>query len=142
MVLRPNNVHGLNCYVDSDFSGNYTTYPDQDPNSVKSRTGYVILYKDCPVLWVSKMQTQCALSTMESEYIALSQSMCDLIPLREILKEIMDQVYLAELIPNLSVHPIPRLSVISNQMNQKVPYLNPKFMRIMQLASSLHAYLG
>ena len=34
------------------------------------------------------MQTQCALSTMESEYLALSQAMRDLIPLREILKEV------------------------------------------------------
>jgi len=93
MIIRPNHIHGLDCYVDSDFAGNYSTYPDQDPNSVKSRTGYVILYQDCPILWVSKMQTQCALSTMESEYIALSQSMRDLIPLREILKEIMEQVF-------------------------------------------------
>ena len=93
MLLCPNKLHELNCYVDSDFAGNYTSFPDQDPTSVKSRTGYVILYQSCPVLWVSKMQTQCALSTMESEYIALSQSMRDLIPLREILKEIMVTVF-------------------------------------------------
>ena len=53
----------------------------------------MILYQNCPVLWVSKMQTQCTLSTMESEYIALSQSMRDLIPLRENLKEIMKLVF-------------------------------------------------
>jgi hypothetical protein len=34
------------------------------------------------------MQTQISLSTMEAEYIALSQSMPDLIPIREILKDI------------------------------------------------------
>lgn len=40
---------------------------------------------------VSKLQIQCALSTiMESEYLALlRQSMCDLIPLWEFLKEIV-----------------------------------------------------
>jgi hypothetical protein len=43
-------------------------------------------------MWVSKMQTQTTLSTMEAEYIALSQSMRDLIPIREILKEIMLEV--------------------------------------------------
>ena len=79
--------------MDSNFPGNYKTYPDQDPSSVKSHIGYVTLYQDCPVLWVSKMQTQNALSTMESEYIAISQSMCDLILLREILKEIMELVF-------------------------------------------------
>jgi hypothetical protein len=39
------------------------------------------------------MQTQIALSTMEAEYIALSQSMRDLIPIREVLKEIMTIVF-------------------------------------------------
>ena len=53
----------------------------------------MILFQGCPTLWVSKMQTQCALSTMESEYLALSQSMRDLIPLREVLKEINEIVF-------------------------------------------------
>jgi hypothetical protein len=39
------------------------------------------------------MQTQIALSTMETEYIALSQSMRDLIPIREVLKEILWVVF-------------------------------------------------
>ena len=93
MVIKPNHKEELDCYVDSDFAGLYPVYPDQDPNSTKSRTGYVILYQGCPILWVSKMQTQCALSTMESEYLALSQSMRDLIPLREILKEVNQMVF-------------------------------------------------
>ena len=94
MVITPNLTEdSLDCYVDSDFAGNYNSYNDQDPTSTKSRTGYVILYKGCPVLWVSKMQTQNALSTMESEYLALSQSMRDLIPLREILKELKTTVF-------------------------------------------------
>jgi len=94
MIITPNLTEdSLDCYVDSDFAGNYNSYNDQDPTSTKSRTGYVILYKGCPVLWVSKMQTQNALSTMESEYLALSQSMRDLIPLREILKELKTTVF-------------------------------------------------
>ena len=93
MLIKPNHRHELNCYVDSDFAGNYNVHPDQDPSSTKSRTGYVIMYQGCPILWVSKMQTQCALSTMESEYLALSQSMRDLIPLRETLKEIHKVVF-------------------------------------------------
>jgi hypothetical protein len=34
------------------------------------------------------MQTEIAVSTMEAEYIALSQAMRDLIPLRELIKEV------------------------------------------------------
>ena len=83
----------MDCYEDSDFAGLYPVYPYQDPSSTKSRTGYVILYQGCPILWVSKMQTKCALSTMESEYLAPSQSMRDLIPLREILKEVNQMIF-------------------------------------------------
>ena len=93
MVIKPNKIDALDCYVDSDFAGNYNSFHDQDPSSTKSRTGYVIMFQGCPVLWVSKIQTQCALSTMESEYLALGQAMRDLIPLREILKEVNLEVF-------------------------------------------------
>jgi hypothetical protein len=46
------------------------------------------MFMNCPLLWVSKLQTQIALSTMEAEYIALSSAMRELIAIREILKEI------------------------------------------------------
>jgi hypothetical protein len=39
------------------------------------------------------MQTQIALSTMEAEYIALSQAMLGLIPIQEVLKEVMTIVF-------------------------------------------------
>ena len=50
------------------------------------------MYQGCPILWVSKLQTQCALSTMESEYIACSTSCRKLIPLRLLVKEISSAV--------------------------------------------------
>ena len=81
--LRPNNTHRVDCYVDADFAGNFAVEHPQNPESVKSRTGYIILYQGSPLLWVSKLQTQIALSTMEAEYVALSQAMRDLIPIRE-----------------------------------------------------------
>jgi len=46
------------------------------------------MFMGCPLTWVSKLQTQIALSTMESEYIALSQSMRELIGIHEVIKEI------------------------------------------------------
>ena len=58
--------------------------------SVKSRTGFVITIADCPLLWVSKLQTEIALSTLEAEYIALSQSMRCVIPLKELVAQVVD----------------------------------------------------
>jgi hypothetical protein len=50
------------------------------------------------------MQTQIAFSTMEAEYIDLSQSMRDLIPIREILKEIMLEVLNEKFKPECTTH--------------------------------------
>jgi hypothetical protein len=78
----------VDCYVDADFAGLWNTEKDQDPICVKYRTGYSLIFMECPLSWVSKLQTQIVLSTMEAEYIALSQSMRELISVREILREI------------------------------------------------------
>ena len=77
----------LNCYVDADFAGLWSE-DISDAVSVKSRTGNIITFANCPVLWVSKLQTEITLSTTEAEYIALSQAMRDLIPMRTLLTKL------------------------------------------------------
>ena len=78
----------LDCYVDADFAGLWRHEDDQDPVCVKSRTGFVITLGGFPVVWTSKLQELIALSTLEAEYIALSTSMRELIPLHRLVKEI------------------------------------------------------
>ena len=80
LTLTPNPQDGSKCYVDADFAGGYSEDTKDDPISVYSCTGYVIYYFGCPVLWVSKMQSEISLSTVEAEYIALSTAVRDLIP--------------------------------------------------------------
>ena len=46
------------------------------------------MYYNCPILWVSKIQTEITLSTTEAEYITLSQAMRDIISLMELLREL------------------------------------------------------
>jgi hypothetical protein len=86
--LNPNNTNNLDCYVDADFAGLWNPDEAQDPTTLKSRTGYVITFCGCPVLWASKLQTEISLSTIEAEYIALSQAMRDLIPMKNLLLEL------------------------------------------------------
>ncbi len=108
LLLKPHlDDHRVDCYVDADFGGLFSVEDKQQPISVKSRTGYVIMYRHAPLLWVSKMQTQVALSTMEAEYIALSQSMRDLIPIRAILHEILSLVF--GLQPSITYHSHSRI---------------------------------
>ena len=56
----------------------------------------MILVAKCPVLWVSKMQTETALSTMMAEYIALSTGMRDLIVLKRLAEEVSAHMGLAD----------------------------------------------
>ena len=87
LILSPSGDLGVDCYVDADFAGLWLHEDDQNPLSVKSRTGYLITIGGCPLTWTSKLQTEVALSTMEAEYIALSHSMRELIPIRALVQE-------------------------------------------------------
>ena len=49
MILCPNDSLEANCYVDADFAGLWGVEYDQDPICVKSRSGYLITYKNCPL---------------------------------------------------------------------------------------------
>ena len=88
MIFKPDEIMKLDCYVDADYAGLWRYESDQDPVSVKSRTGYVMTLGNCPLVWASKLQSVIALSTLEAEYIALSMSMRELIPLRRLLNEV------------------------------------------------------
>jgi hypothetical protein len=90
IIYRPNTESGFKCWVDASFAGNWSAEVDQseDPASARSRTGFVIMYHGCSIIWASKLQTECALSSTEAEVIALSQSMREILPLMWLLKEI------------------------------------------------------
>ena len=65
LILNPNSdVCKLNCYPDADYAGIYGHELPTDPACVKSRTGFVITFSDCPVYWGSKLQAETAISTM------------------------------------------------------------------------------
>ena len=88
LILKPDMKKGIQCYVDADFAGSWNSANSEDASSVYSRTGYVIMFANCPIMWVSKLQTEVALSTTEAEYIALSQAMRDVIPFMHLVEEL------------------------------------------------------
>jgi hypothetical protein len=49
-VYSPQDSLCVDCYVDADFAGLFKVADKQDPVSVKSRTGNVILFKGAPLL--------------------------------------------------------------------------------------------
>ena len=91
IILCPKN-QSFECYADADFAGNWNAATAMtDPSTARSRSGWVITFAGCPIVWASKLQTEIALSTAESELICLSQSLREVIPLMEFFKEIQQQ---------------------------------------------------
>lgn len=89
ITIKPNSATiKLDCYVDADYAGHWTSTEADNPASVKSRAGYVINLGSVPVLWKSKRIQEICLSTMEAEYISLSMAMRSLIYLRGLMFEI------------------------------------------------------
>ncbi|CAK9821232.1 Retrovirus-related Pol polyprotein from transposon TNT 1-94 [Anthophora plagiata] len=67
-------------FTDADYAGCITTR--------KSRSGFVFILNGGPITWSSQLQKVVALSTTESEYIALAHGVKDAIWLRRMLNEL------------------------------------------------------
>ena len=70
----------VNAYSDADWGG--------DPVDRKSTTGYVVFINDNVVSWNSKKQQTVALSSAESEYMAITETVKELLWLRGLLVEV------------------------------------------------------
>jgi hypothetical protein len=91
MIYSPSN-QSFDVYVDASFTGDWDpTNAEWDNDTARSRTGYVILYASCPVIWASKLQTEIALSTTEAEYLAISTATREVLPLMELIQEMQEQ---------------------------------------------------
>ena len=76
----------MDVHVDSDSMGIYGKELRSDPDNVKSRTGYTISLNGCPIIWGSKLQDSISLSTMMAEYYALSSTLREALPFRNLIK--------------------------------------------------------
>jgi hypothetical protein len=107
IVINPDKtaqVTTFDCWVDASFAGDWHK-PDatDNPLTAKSRTGYVIMFANCPLIWASKVQTEIALSTTEAEYVALSQSLREVIPMMQLMEEaIAHNIPLQPTAPNIN----------------------------------------
>jgi len=103
IILNPKLDKSFEVYVDASFSGEWNKdSAENDASTAKSRSGYVISLHGCPIIWHSKLQTQVALSTTEAEYIALSQSLRDTIPIINLLRELKEHGF-------TDTNPVPKI---------------------------------
>jgi len=88
MMIQPTKNLRLDLYADADFARLWGAEDKDDPTCVKSWTGNLLTLGDVPIIWMSKLQMEIALSTAKSKYISLSTSMWTLLPLWSLLEEI------------------------------------------------------
>lgn len=88
LVCTPNDS-SFTCHCDADFAGQWNPMiAEHDGATARSRTGFIIAYSGCPIVWGSRLQTEIALSSTESEYIALSQALREVLPLMSLVQEL------------------------------------------------------
>jgi len=88
LILHPTHDFKLDMFIDADFAAMWHREYSELRECVLSFTGYIITYCGCPIHWASKLQSEIALSTTESEYIALSMASRELLPLRQLVLEL------------------------------------------------------
>ena len=55
LILSPSTDLTIDYYVDSDFDGLWSYEDDQDPTCVHSRTKFIMIVANCPVIWSRKL---------------------------------------------------------------------------------------
>ena len=89
-------------YVDADFAGLFGKEPPRNPDSARSRAGFVILLGGMPLFWKSALMTAICLSTLEAEYQALSLSMKYVIAYKLLIDELVEVLKLDDLKTTIS----------------------------------------
>jgi hypothetical protein len=92
LIFDPKTDTFFDCYADADYCGNWNrSIAMENIDTARSRTGYLLLFNGCPLIWASRLQTEIALSTTEAEYIALSAALREVIPLIDLILEAQKQ---------------------------------------------------
>jgi len=69
LALTPKE-QSLDLWCNTGFSGNWNAATaHMDSSTAKSKMGYVVTFAGCPLIGASKLQTETALSTTETEFI-------------------------------------------------------------------------
>ena len=66
LVMEPTKELEMDLYADEDFAGLWNAEDANDTICTNSRTEILLTIGNVPLLWKSKLQTETALSTMES----------------------------------------------------------------------------
>lgn len=80
ILLASGSAAHLQAYCDGDWVG--------WPNSRRSTTGFCVMLGKSPIAWKSKKQSRVARSTAEAEFRSLAMTICEVMWIKKLLKEI------------------------------------------------------
>ena len=86
------NIMVVDCYADADFAGLCRHENTQDHNCDSNRNMFVVNFSYFTLLWVSKLKTYIDLSKLTYEYVAFSHSVRAILPLKILIKEVIDNL--------------------------------------------------
>jgi hypothetical protein len=89
MKVKAAGMCELQGFVDADYAGLYGIDPSTDRSSAYSRTGYIIMLSNFPIVWKSVLQTETTLSTMHAEYVALSHCIKIMLPIKWMIADFL-----------------------------------------------------
>ena len=92
LVFNPSKKMVADCYTGADFARFWGHENPQDPIFARSGTGFVVTFYNFNLLWVSKLQTYIALSTLHSDYLSFCHSVRALLTLQSLIKELIDNL--------------------------------------------------
>lgn len=96
--MHPNKPKGLEVFMDASFSEDRNCSFSKNVLLVLSRTGFAVKYMNCPLLWISKLQTEIVLSIIEAEYIVLLHVIQETLLLLKLIKEMYQAIGIEEYI--------------------------------------------
>jgi len=88
LIVKPDRSFNLNVHVDADFAGLFGFEKEENPNSARSRYGFIITFCNVPLLWKSQLINEICQSTLHSEYVGLSSAVRALIPIRSLVSDV------------------------------------------------------
>jgi hypothetical protein len=98
-------VFHLQRYTDASFATG---------NNGKSISGRITLLNGAPIIWQSRQQTSVATSTAHSEYIAAYEGALQVLPLQDLLGEILKPLSLTIKTPTLIIDNIAAFTTAQN----------------------------
>lgn len=109
----------LKAFVDADWAG--------DIDSRRSHSGNTLILAGGPIMWFSKRQKSVALSTMEAEYMALSDVTKEIVYFRKLIEEIGFPYYVKEATPVFCDNQSAIVLSKENMTNQRSKHVDIRF---------------